>query len=50
MVSPGNGITHEIARKSLNDKLETVVLNSPKKDEEMSLKTRLRNGVYQKRH
>ncbi|KAL1202856.1 Filament-like plant protein 7 [Cardamine amara subsp. amara] len=31
-VPPVNGIRPERARKSLNEKLETVVLNSPKKD------------------
>ncbi|CAA7030741.1 unnamed protein product [Microthlaspi erraticum] len=36
-VPPGNGIRPERARKSLNEKLETVVLNSPKKDPRVNL-------------
>lgn len=37
MVPPGNGIRPERARKSLNEKLETAALNSPKKDSRANL-------------
>ncbi|CAH2053312.1 unnamed protein product [Thlaspi arvense] len=36
-VPPGNGIRPERARKSLNEKLETVAINSPKKDPSVTL-------------
>lgn len=37
MVPPGNGVRPERARKSLNEKLETVAINSPKKDPRVNL-------------
>ncbi|XP_013714419.1 filament-like plant protein 7 isoform X2 [Brassica napus] len=36
-VPPGNGVRPERARKNLNEKLETVALNSPKKDPRVNL-------------
>lgn len=36
-VPPGNGVRPERARKNLNEKLDTVALNSPKKDPRVNL-------------